>query len=103
MRIRKRYLGGLVLVAVAGAGLAAFLGRVPGPPAANGDLRLVDAVQRQDKPAMPALLRQRGALNSAQPDGATALHWAVHWDDLDTTDQLLRAGARVDAKNDYGA
>ncbi len=37
-----------------------------------------------------------------QPDGATALHWAAHWDDLDTAALLLRAGADVNAANDFG-
>ena len=29
-----------------------------------------------------ALLKQRVDVNAAQPDGATALHWAAHWDDV---------------------
>src|SRR5262249_9791045 len=30
------------------------------------------------------------------------LHWAAHWDDLDTADLLIRAGAKVQAANSYG-
>ena len=31
-----------------------------------------------------------------------ALHWAAHWDDVDVADMLIRAGAQVNATNDYG-
>jgi ankyrin repeat protein len=49
------------------------------------------------------LLRQRAInVNAAEGDGTTALHWAVHWDDLETADLLLRAGAKVNVKTDYG-
>ena len=63
--------------------------------AAATDLRLVDAVKNRDRAAARALLTQKIDVNTAQPDGATALHWAAHWDDLDTADLLIRAGARV--------
>jgi ankyrin repeat protein len=35
-------------------------------------------------------------------DGSTALHWAAYRDDLDKADQLIRAGANVNAANDLG-
>jgi ankyrin repeat protein len=42
-------------------------------------------------------------LNAADdPDGTTALHWAVRANDLDTAQRLLRAGANPDAANRYG-
>ena len=41
-------------------------------------------------------------MNAPQPDGATALHWAAHRDDLTTADLLIRAGARANAANDLG-
>ena len=41
-------------------------------------------------------------MNVAQPDGATALHWAAHWDDLEAVDALIKAGANVNAVNDLG-
>ena len=41
-------------------------------------------------------------VNAAAPDGATALHWAVHRDDLTLVDLLLDAGADVSAANRYG-
>jgi ankyrin repeat protein len=70
--------------------------------AAATDLRLIDAVKRQDRAAVTALLKQNADVKAKQPDGATALHWAAHWDDLDVAAQLLRAGADVNAANDFG-
>ena len=66
------------------------------------DLRLVDAVKNRDAGAARTLLKQKIDVNAAQPDGATALHWAAHWDDVETAELLIRAGARVNAANDYG-
>src|SRR5262245_35549829 len=43
---------------------------------AAGDSALIDAVRAGDVAAVQALLRQKGAVNAAQPDGMTALHWA---------------------------
>jgi ankyrin repeat protein len=36
-------------------------------------------------------------------DGSTPLHWAAYRDDLAKADQLIRAGANVNAANDIGA
>jgi ankyrin repeat protein len=69
---------------------------------AAADLRVVDVVEHKDKDALRTLLRQRVDVNIAQPDGATALHWAVYWDDLETVDLLLKAGAHPNAANDLG-
>jgi ankyrin repeat protein len=66
------------------------------------DLRLVDAVRSKDVSAVRALLKSGIDVNAPQGDGATALHWAVHYDDLATADLLLRAGARTNAPNDLG-
>ena len=84
----------------------ALLVAVPPPAmAANRDSRLADAVERQDRQAIATLLKARpdvNAVNAPQADGATALQWAAHWDDRDTVDALLRAGANVNAANDHG-
>jgi ankyrin repeat protein len=71
--------------------------------AAGGDLRLVEAVKTGNTAAVLALLKQNVDVNATQGDGATALHWAVHRDDLATTDLLIRAGARPNVANDLGA
>jgi ankyrin repeat protein len=68
--------------------------------AAQGDLRLVDAVRNKDRQAVRALLKQRADVNVRAHDGSTALLWASHWNDLETADLLIRAGADVNAAND---
>jgi ankyrin repeat protein len=70
--------------------------------ASNADLRLVEAVQRQDLDAARALLEQQVDVNAAQPDGATALAWAAHWDNLEAADLLIKAGANVNSPNALG-
>src|SRR5262245_17738694 len=58
---------------------------------------------RRDTAAVRTLLRYNADVNAAQPDGTTALHWAVRWDDLDTASNLIRAGARAQTANRDGA
>ena len=74
----------------------------PAPTAAKSLSPLADAVQRQDKQAVQALLAKKADVNAAQADGATALHWAAYADDAETTALLIRAGATVNIKNHYG-
>ena len=69
---------------------------------AAADLRLLDAVQRKDKQAVGALLKEKVDVNARRGDGATALAFAVHLDDAATVDLLIRAGANVNAANDLG-
>jgi ankyrin repeat protein len=66
------------------------------------DMRLSDAVMNGDKAAVRSLMQQKADVNGAQPDGTTALHWAVNRDDLETADLLIRAGAKVTAATRYG-
>jgi ankyrin repeat protein len=68
--------------------------------AASSDV--ADAVMNGDKATLRALLQQKADVNAPQVDGATALHWAVYRDDLDSADALIRAGAKVDAANREG-
>src|SRR5688572_13502655 len=58
---------------------------------------VADAVMKKDKAAVRALLQKRVDVNAPQVDGATALHWAVQQDDMETVDLLIRAGANVKA------
>lgn len=85
-----------------GGGLFALLLSVASLTAATGDLRLVEAVKKQDRAAVRTLLQQRVDVNTPQPDGTTALHWAAYGDDLETADRLIRAGAHVNATNELG-
>ena len=71
---------------------------------------LVDAVERQDWGVVrellaeqePAATHERVDVNATHPDGATALHWAVHWNDVETAALLAAAGADVNAVNELG-
>src|SRR5262245_43890613 len=90
MRIHIKPLGCmLMLLSAAGFG-------------APADLRLVEAVRNGDRGAVRKLMPNVD-VNSAQPDGATALAWAAHNDDEESAELLIRAGANVNAANEYGA
>src|SRR5271169_5201362 len=65
--------------------------------AAEPDLRLVNAAASQDRTSMRTLLKQKVDVNAMRPDHSTALLWTAHWNDLELSDLLLRAGAKVNA------
>ena len=65
--------------------------------------RLIDAVRANDVDAVLTLLDARADVNAVQPDGTTALHWAVERDAIEIVQLLIRAGANVKATNRYGA
>jgi ankyrin repeat protein len=69
--------------------------------AAGSDV--ADAAKRGDKTAVRTLLAQKADVNARQPDGDTALHWAVWRDDVELATMLLRAGANANAVNLTGA
>ena len=100
-----------VLVAVAallcsGATLAAppvvLPPSLPPPSVPRADVPLVDAVRRGDADAVRALLHGGADVDSATPDGATALLWAVHTDQPELVGLLLEAGADIEITNRYG-
>jgi ankyrin repeat protein len=64
---------------------------------------IVDAAMNGDLKSVRALLRQTVDVNATHPDGMSALHWAVHRDDLEMADLLLAAGADFRAANRTGA
>ena len=66
------------------------------------DLRLLQAVKSGDIESVRGLLKQHVDVNAPQGDGATALHWASHRDDLAIADLLIRSGARPNAVDDVG-
>jgi len=66
------------------------------------DLRLVGAAAAQDPLEVRALLDEGVDVDARRADGATAILWAAHWDDLKTVGLLLRAGASVNAADDHG-
>ena len=63
---------------------------------------LIDAVRGGSVAHVRALLEQHADVGVAQPDGTTALHWAVHSDQDEVALLLLAAGADANATNRYG-
>ena len=66
------------------------------------EVPLVDAVKAANAEAVRRLLSQPVDVNTPEVDGTTALHWAVHHDDVDTVGMLIQAGADVTIANRYG-
>src|SRR2546430_709593 len=69
--------------------------------AASSDV--ADAAMKGDKAAVRSLLERKADVNAPQPDGATALHWAVWREDVEMTSMLIRTGANAKAANRQGA
>src|ERR1700677_824924 len=65
------------------------------------DSPLVEAARNQDPKAIRALLAQKVDVNARSSDGSTALLWLAHWNDADTANLLLGAGADANAANDF--
>ncbi len=72
------------------------------PAAAQDGMRLIEAARNQDAAAVRALVEARAPVDATQPDGATALHWAAHRDNLEMAEVLVAAGADVNATNELG-
>ena len=91
------------LVAVAGLLAGALAAPAAAAAAARRDAPLIAAVKAGDVDAVRSLIVDRGVdVNRPAPDGATALHWAVHRNDAALVDLLLAAGAGVSTANRYG-
>src|SRR5262245_65810098 len=69
---------------------------------AAGKSDVADAVMKGDRAALRTLIQQKADVSAPQIDGATALHWAVYRDDLESADLLIAAGAKVDVANRQG-
>src|SRR5262252_4736339 len=65
--------------------------------AATSDV--ADAVMNRDAHALRALVQRHADVNAPQNDGTTALMWAARYDDLETADLLIHAGAKVTPAN----
>jgi ankyrin repeat protein len=70
--------------------------------AATTDRNIADAEKMSDRAAVRALLQKKADVNAPSVDGATALHWAAHWDDLETAKLLVQSGANVNVTNRFG-
>src|ERR1051326_8220695 len=62
---------------------------------------LSEAAKNQDTKTVRALLAQKTDVNARASDGSTALLWLAHWNELDTADLLLNAGADPNLANDF--
>lgn len=81
-----------------------MLGAQPSPAFAQN--ALLAAAMANDRDVALAALSDPELdvdVNAIGPDGTTALHWAVHYDDAALVQRLIAAGARVDAVNEFGA
>jgi len=67
-----------------------------------GSSDVANAAERGDLAAVRSLILKKANVNDAQPDGATALHWAVYRNNPEMVDVLLRAGANAKATNRTG-
>ena len=94
-----------------GAGAGRAIARVlaiavlagPAVRATGPESPLADAAEKMDRARIRALIKQRVQVDRPQPDGMTALHWAIHHDDQAIAELLVRAGASVQAASRYGA
>jgi uncharacterized protein len=88
------------LVRIAGLSIALLLGAAAFAAAAR--CPLADAAEAGDWAKVRETLSQRADVDARQADGTTALHWAVHHDDLAAVKALLAAGAESSSTNNYG-
>jgi uncharacterized protein len=64
---------------------------------------IADAAMHGDAAAVAKLIEQHTDVNAAQPDGSTALHWAVYRGDIASAKALITAGASVTQPTREGA
>lgn len=84
---------GAALVAVWALALVVALSAAGSP--------LIDAVKKQDLPAVRALLKNKVDLSAAEADGFTALHWAAQRNNTELAQLLLAAGANAKTSTRY--
>ena len=63
---------------------------------------VADAAERREEADVRALVEAGANVNSQQLDGATALHWAVHYDNESMVTWLIDEGANASAETRYG-
>src|SRR5262245_56823405 len=96
MASRVRFVTVALLLGILSVSLA-------GIAAGKGDARLVDAARVGDWNTVRSLVAEnRTAVNSADADGTSPLHWAIRANESEITDLLIRAGADAKAQNRLG-
>ncbi len=76
-------------------------GLVAAAPTATTGSQLVEAARTQNAQLVRTLVSQKADINTRSGDGSTALLWLAHWNDVDSADLLLRAGADPNLANDF--
>ena len=98
LEVRTKNLEVRTLAIVAAVSLATLTGGGAG-------LTLADAVKAGNVDAVRAMLATpagKSAINVAEPDGTTSLHWATRADEGTIARLLVGAGANANAANRYG-
>ena len=91
----------VIALSVAAPGILSAAAAQSTAPFDDPDRRLVDAVQQRDFDTARELLAGGGVdVDTPQGDGATAVAWAAHWDEIDLASSLIAAGGDVGAAND---
>src|SRR3954451_16118149 len=72
------------------------------PMSAAGRSEIADAAMNGDLAAVRTLIVKKADVNAPQIDGATALHWAVHRDNAEMVEALIKAGANPKVTNREG-
>jgi ankyrin repeat protein len=72
-----------------------------GTASASAAELLVDAAKSNDIDAVRRRLKEGVAVNSSEPDGSTALHWAVRQNNVEIARVLITAGANASAATRY--
>lgn len=65
--------------------------------------QLLQLASNGETEAALGLIDERTDVNQSQPDGTTALHWAVYYNDAALVNALLSQDADVNARNEFGA
>jgi ankyrin repeat protein len=99
--MQQRSWGSVSLIAALGA--AALIGSASARAQPTPDLGIIEAVKTGNIDVARRLLADGADVDAQQGDGATALHWAAHRNDLETANMLIDAGATVGASNELGA
>jgi ankyrin repeat protein len=87
-----------VLVLISGM----WVGLPSAARAQQADPDMVGRMKEGDAAAVQRLLQRGADPNVRAKDGATALHWAAHRNEIDAVRRLLRAGATPNVANVYG-
>ena len=82
--------------------IAVMLSCIAGIVLGAGPSEVAGAAERGDLAAVKSLIAKKVDVNATQPDGSTALHWAVYRNDIMMLDALLQAGAKAKVTNRNG-